>query len=333
MIPYVEISNYKSVKHLKINARKVNVFIGEPNSGKSNILEALSFFSPGILEKDVFNEIIRFKTIGDLFFDNNIKNPVTVKIGDLSMELSFARNPQGAILNQFLLKFESFDKEKRNDVGKVNFQHDGRMNFLNALDFSSPVRYYLFKRLKEFKVLYEDTLYPPFGENIPTLLLSDNHLKKIVSDIFRDKKLRLMQKPAENDINIAKEVNDELYSYPYNAISETLQRIIFIMLAIESNKDAVLVFDEPETNTFPFYTKYIAERIALDETNQYFITTHNPYLLMNIIQKTPARDLNVFVTTMKNFETKVTELNDNQVEEILSAGMDAFLNLDNIAGK
>ena len=41
MIRHLEIENYKSIKHLTLNCNKVNVIIGEPNVGKSNILEAL----------------------------------------------------------------------------------------------------------------------------------------------------------------------------------------------------------------------------------------------------------------------------------------------------
>ncbi len=45
MIETLEISNFKSVKHLKLPCKRFNVFIGEPNTGKSNILEALGLLS------------------------------------------------------------------------------------------------------------------------------------------------------------------------------------------------------------------------------------------------------------------------------------------------
>jgi predicted ATPase len=41
MISKVSISNYKSIQQLEIPLSKVNVFIGENGSGKSNILEAI----------------------------------------------------------------------------------------------------------------------------------------------------------------------------------------------------------------------------------------------------------------------------------------------------
>ena len=41
IVQNVEIENFKSIKQLEIECRRVNVFIGEPNSGKSNIIEAI----------------------------------------------------------------------------------------------------------------------------------------------------------------------------------------------------------------------------------------------------------------------------------------------------
>jgi len=35
----LEIQNFKSIKYLQLDCKQVNIFIGEPNVGKSNILE------------------------------------------------------------------------------------------------------------------------------------------------------------------------------------------------------------------------------------------------------------------------------------------------------
>ncbi len=45
MINKLEIKNFKSIKHLELDCKRVNIFIGKPNVGKSNILEALGIFS------------------------------------------------------------------------------------------------------------------------------------------------------------------------------------------------------------------------------------------------------------------------------------------------
>jgi len=53
---------------------------------------------------------------------------------------------------------------------------------------------------------------------------------------FQSKGFKLTLKPAENDINMSKLVDEEIYSYPYYTISETMQRVVFYMLAIKTNK-------------------------------------------------------------------------------------------------
>jgi len=117
-----------------------------------------------------------------------------------------------------------------------------------------------------------------------------------------------------------------LISYPYTLTSDTLRRIVFYTVAIASNKDSVLVFEEPESNAFPYYTKYLGERIALDQTNQFFIATHNPYLLSAIIEKARKEDVQVFITYFKDFKTRVKPLTANQLSELMEA--DPFFNMD-----
>ena len=107
--------------------------------------------------------------------------------------------------------------------------------------------------------------------------------------------------------------------------------MIFFTLAIETNSNRVLVFDEPEAHSFPPYTKTLAERIALDDHgNQFFLTTHSPYMLDSLLSKTPASDLNVVLCRMENFETKAYPLNQEQIDQIKEWSMDAFFNFDRL---
>ena len=51
MIKTLEIKNFKSIKHLQLDCKRVNLFIGKPNTGKSNILESAGLFSLGAVKK------------------------------------------------------------------------------------------------------------------------------------------------------------------------------------------------------------------------------------------------------------------------------------------
>ena len=61
--------------------------------------------------------------------------------------------------------------------------------------------------------------------------------------------------------------------------------------------------------------------------------THNPYLLSSIVEKTPMKDLNVFVTTMEQFETRLKRVPDENLPELLELDSAAFFNLDRLAAE
>ncbi len=62
MIKTLEIKNFKSIKHLKLDCKRVNVFIGKPNTGKSNILESVGIFSLPFVNENL-KDIIRFENM------------------------------------------------------------------------------------------------------------------------------------------------------------------------------------------------------------------------------------------------------------------------------
>ncbi len=82
MIRRLSIRNFKSIKELNIDCKKVNLFIGEPNTGKSNILEALGLLSWCGHGKTPFKEYIRFRGIQNLFYDELLDSPIEIELKD-----------------------------------------------------------------------------------------------------------------------------------------------------------------------------------------------------------------------------------------------------------
>jgi AAA15 family ATPase/GTPase len=156
--------------------------------------------------------------------------------------------------------------------------------------------------------------------------MSHKKLRDTMKNFFSGYSLKIVLKPAEMAFEVQKEEGDLIFNYPYQLTSDTLQRIIFYAIAIESNKDSTLIFEEPESHAFPYYTKWLGEKIGADTTNQYFIATHNPYLLQAVLEKTKKDDIQVFVTYYRNYQTKAIPLDPNQVSEIMTN--DPFFNLD-----
>ena len=317
MISRVTIANYKSVEKADFEARRVNVFIGEPNSGKSNLLEALAFPSPGVF--GVLGELFRVQQTADFFFDREIEREVIIALkGWGGWKLGFNRTDG------------RFDGILTPPAPEDGFFLDGHVNIQGAPFEKSQVRFYRYQAVRKGNWNNSPSafLIPPYGANLPNLLYTNKALRESISAFFKSKGFRLELRPQDNEILMSKEVDDVLYSFPFGSISETMKRIVFYKAALESNKDAALVLDEPEANTFPFYTKYLAERIALDTSNQFFLSTHNPYVLMSIIEKTPQAELAVYATRMRNYRTEVRLLTPENCAEALELGMDLFLNLE-----
>jgi hypothetical protein len=310
--------SYKSIEAATLQTKRVNVFVGEPNTGKSNLLEALALLSVGAAAH--VQRITRTQQVADLFYDHEISNSIGLTInGNFGWTLTFDKQR-----SHFELGINKPDKPP------VTAHLPPSLNPNQWPQYpDSPLRYYIFRHLPERVTGRQyGFLEPPYGDNLALLLYSNKRFRESVSSIFRSKGFRLEVRPHESEILVSKEVDDVLYSYRFQSISETLQRIVFYKAILETNEHAILILDEPEANTFPFYTKYLAERIALENSNQFFLTTHNPYVLMSIIEKTPRQDLAVFVTRMNNYRTEFSLVDEKGLSEMLDLSMDVFLNLE-----
>lgn len=315
MIDNLEIKNFKSIKQLTFNCKKINLFIGEPNAGKSNILETFGLFS--FPKFGQIEDFIRLDSMNNLFSDENLDEIISIKADSNVLEVAFRNDIfYGRCYNKELNGKEFF-----------TFSFDYKMRgSRNIGDEALPIRSYRFSLKKEFYRKESDFLLPPYGDNLLTVLRSHKKLKNAVTDLFEPFRLRLVFRLQENKMEIMKQQENDIIAYPYWLLSDTLQRIIFYTTAIDSNNDSILIFEEPESHSFPYYTKFLGEKIAFDKTNQYFIATHNPYLLLAILEKAKKNSVNVFVTYYKNYETKIKCLNDEQISELMN--YDPFFNLD-----
>jgi predicted ATPase len=339
MIKNLEVKNFKSIKYLKLDCKKVNILIGKPNTGKSNILESIGIFSFPFFGR--LGDFVRFENMINLFYDHDLGNKVEVTSGgETSLRVKEVRPPdfEFTAFNVYSeIKFENGkfigrggDKEEK----VFSFQFDFNFNGLGTSGYSgiSSFKFYRFALIDKFP-RQEAFLLPPKGENLLQILLTNKALKKMVADIFSEFGLRIVLKPEEGKIEVQKEVEDVIISHPYSLASDTLQRIVFHLAAIESNKDSIIIFEEPEIHSFPFYTKFLAERISLDNTNQYFISTHNPYFLLSVLEKTAKNDIGIFIVYFKDYQTKARPILEEEMPEILDLDASIFFNLDEFLEK
>jgi len=321
MITKLSVSNFKSVRQLDIECKKVNLFIGEPNTGKSNILEALALLSwcarPGVTS---LRDFTRFQVVQNLFYDQLLDSKIKISVvGETTAELHVGfEDPHFTLRSQ-----------GGNSDWSITLDYQAKKVTIQALQKFpiDDIKFFRFSDLTKYDdKQWPGSLSPPNGSNLFSVVISSKILRETMSEFFRKYGLKLVMKPHEKVFELQKEVDDLVFSYPYTLTSDTLRRIIFYTVAIASNKDSVLVFEEPESNAFPYYTKYLGERIALDQSNQFFIATHNPYLLSAIIEKARKEDVQVFITHFKDFQTRIKPLTANQLSELMEA--DPFFNMD-----
>jgi AAA15 family ATPase/GTPase len=311
MIKNLEIKNFKSIKHLILDCKRISLFIGEPNTGKSNILETLGLMSH--LNYGELKNFVRFESMSNLFTDENLEDKIEIKFD----------------VNVFRVEFQngSFIGYSNNQKLFIYDYRGGKYD--GAIPEYKFLKFYNFKLREQFLRREAEFLHPPDADNLLTMILTRKSLKKLVSQLFETCGLRVVLKPQESKIEVQKEIEDVIISHPYSLVSDTIQRLIFYLTAIETNKDSVIVFEEPEAHAFPYYTKFLAERIALDKNNnQYFISTHNPYLLLSILEKAHKDDVGVFVTYFEDYQTKVKLLSEKELSEIMDLGIDIFFNIE-----
>ncbi len=334
MIQTLEIRHFKSIRHLRLDCRRVNVFIGEPNTGKSNLLEAIGLFSLPYSYATNIRDFVRMEEVNQLFHEQDVSVPVEIHAtwngSRYSLSIAFDKTHYVLILQgpaQEVVFLASLDED-----GKIAIRGEKRFR-KTAREQSPPVKFYRYRLTPgmAFQRRAEIFLLPPWGENLPHVLSVHRALREWCGDLFHSFGLRLVLLPS-GDLQLQGEHEREPFTapfaLPYTLASDTLQRLVFFFVAMESNRDSVLVLEEPEVHAFPLYTKYLAERIALDESNQYFLSTHNPYFLIPLAEKVDHRDLAVFVTYVWEGQTRLHLLTEQELMGLLDLGDSLFYNLD-----
>lgn len=132
---------------------------------------------------------------------------------------------------------------------------------------------------------------------------------------------------GSQQIMAMKEDGHDMFLVPFNSLADSLQRLIFYKSAIESNRNKVLCFEEPEAHTFPPYISSIINDVIAGNTNQYFLTTHSPYVVGALLESA-GDDLAIYVVDMKDNSTAVNRMSAEQMQSAYDNGIDIFYNME-----
>jgi len=293
--------------------------------GKSNLLEALSLLGLPYEQaiRNSFEDLVRFEKVADLFYDQGFLDD-TVKVGTQhigSFELTFSNNEF-----HFSLQTTPSGNYRINLSPNGKFISGGGNSPVNSI-----VKFYQFPEKQVFKIETQNAfLQYPHGENLLMILQTNKSFRQEASNIFEEYGLELLLDAHANHLEIVKRREGILFKTPYSLIADTLRRYLFHLAAIESNRDSILLFEEPEAHNYPPYIIRLAHRILESKTNQFFLTTHSPFLLNTLVEE-GIKDVAVFMVDYEDFQTKVRRLTEENLREMLNYGLDIFMNQEAFA--
>lgn len=318
-IQEIKIQNFKSHKNCHIkDCKRINLFIGRPNVGKSNILEALSVFSIPFLRENAsksLTQFIRMESETELFFNGDVSVPARIHTNKGFAHVSYNK------AEGLTVKIDTLT-----DGGLYTIDEKLNLRIKRSDNYVPFIRKYVFQTQAGERKSHSRYLIPPYGPNIFGIVEKDEQLKKEISALFAEYRLNLVFDRASQSLKIMQaETNNEIFLVPYNSIADTLQRIIFFKTAVASNDDCVLLFEEPEAHSFPPYMSHVTQEMIHKKNNQYFVATHSPFILNDFLEN--ARDeLAVYIVHYENHETKLRKLEDTELHDIYQHGVDLFTN-------
>ncbi len=341
-IKNIEITNFKSIKHLKIDGcNKINVFIGQPNAGKSNILEALGLF--GSLNEGL-SPFIRYNKNDELFFEGDILTDIKIKLDNVVLNIIDKNNKtDNSNFNQYkdiMIPTLGFDENLffgyyviKND--KKSIFDEEQLSIRYDKKDCRDIKYYNFNKQFELKETFNqiDEKHVSGYDKLGYLLSRESKLREEIKKIFDKNNLKFLVEKNTEEIKIFKEYQDgTVFILPYNMIADTLQRLIFYKAAIMSNSNSVLLFEEPEAHCFEPYILEFTNSVKYDENdNQFFIVTHSELIIQEFLRDEESKEnTNIYLVNNVDGETKVKLLDKKNNDDVYEFGMNPFFNFENL---
>ena len=218
MITDLTIKNFKSIKELNFEAKRINLFIGAPNVGKSNILEALSLFCiPFSKDSHDFQNFIRFTNLKNLYYDNITRNTIEVKTNMGVARMAYNENhllriaPSGAeelavkefgkiedLTNEYNQNFKSENDAVCFFAGLFKNNADALFSNYSPLLNQHSIRKFEFSPNALISDSSQEYLLPPFGENLVTIVQNHPELLLEIASFFEDYNLFLLYDDETN---------------------------------------------------------------------------------------------------------------------------------------
>ncbi|MFK5968689.1 MAG: AAA family ATPase [Candidatus Marithrix sp.] len=334
MIRKIHIENYKSIFNLDIEVGRVNIFIGENGSGKTNILEALVFVAAAQTDK-LDNEFLANRGIRitspeltrSRFDNESIDKSIHVKLYlDDDKLLNFLINNDNKPYSKWRLIVDLLNHNSVNYILKKNNSFSGVHHFTEdneeSLRNSSKNADEIIKKLQQFRKEFQDEQLNDFIIYSPENTSLRNFYKEGQIEplgINGEGLLKLLQVIAQDEDR-------------FNIIIETLELFNWfdsLEIPKQSLKEKVIiqdrflktVFDQRSTNEGFLFILFYATLMVSDDTPAIFAVDNidaslNPKLctelIENIANLAKQFDKQVFLTSHNPAILDGIDLNDDE---------------------
>jgi len=306
MFKKLTIQQFGPIKHVEIELRQVNLFIGEQSIGKSTLAKLITIFTDRLslcmlCMKDMWNTLLQAHGL-DVY--SNDQYQITFEMSrNGNNEFHFSINPQGVdidmmkdgkritdqqvILNELISQKHLFHPEAVNDVLEMLPLNQKRGMSTETVQLlmdsiyipAERVMYSVATKLLPAMMLAKSAVSQPLLRFIVNLEAARNKYPNYDMPL-----LGVSYKYENNDDYFV--LNENKKQYPLMVASSGIQSAFPLMLvlhyAVHDREYSSFVVEEPECNLFPSKQVELLQFIlktVCDDNRTLTITTHSPYLL------------------------------------------------------
>lgn len=350
----LDVSNYRSVKSGTVNFTDLTILVGSNGSGKSNLLDCLSFISDSlrfgcnfaISSRGGVQSLIRNTQRSGSFFSVKI-HFILSNAERYSYKIKIKRSKY----NEFEISEESLWKSSRKVFSvkdrKVDSKIDGAPiavghgnlllkhftsvdEFDKIIEFLSNIRLYSpnISALREMALPDTSSTLSKGAENIASIVDRASSIQKDkvsryltkINPMIRDFKKRKFGKMQAVNFVIR---NNRYYMYPDNMSDGTLRAFALLVAIFQDEwenvpKTSLICIEEPETGLHPAAAAVMIDAISeASKQRQIVITTHSADILENI----DADKTNIIFTTIGSDNSTKLSTISSETRKIIREGL------------
>ncbi len=349
MITKLVIENFRGIHKLEFNEfKRINVFVGKNNSGKTSILESI-FLNVGATNPELAPRINVFRdhnkfddsSLRAFFYNFDIRNPIkinaSVKNPKQFRELTITPNQSKGTKEQIvnIKDIESHENSSLNTQEIVGL--DSSLSFKETSKGKSKVyKSYIKNSPNGLEILqpknYVEKIRGVFIQPRKFVLDSAVRLSKIKLKKQEDQIIKILRniEPKLHKIEILE--NNSIYAdigkenlIPFSLLGDGINRLLAIILAIFENENSVVLIDEIENGFHYEALKTLWKAVinlAIENNVQIFVTTHsweNINIFANVYSELEFHDLTLYRIESSNNINKSVMYSDELLLETLES--------------